>query len=526
MDRMSPLDASFLAIEDENTPMHIGNVSIFEGPPPTYGDVVRMVASKLPVVPRYRQKVRMVPLQLGRPVWVDDPHFQILYHIRHTAVPSPGSDEQLRNLAGRVFAQALDRSKPLWEIWIVEGLQGGRWAMISKVHHSMVDGVSGTDLMTVLLDHSPEVDEPVIEEWEPDRTPGLVELLADTLVDGVVKPIEGLRGLPALARSPLPAGMGLGDVARSLSMSIAMLRNRTADLNGPIGPHRRWSWAKSQLPDIKEIRQAFPGTVNDVVLAVITRGFRDLLLARGAKVEGRVVRTLVPVSVRSEQEKGTYNNRVSGMFPDLPVGVADPVERLDNIREQMDGLKESKLAVGADGLMQMTGFAPPMLLALGTRLASGLPQNTVNTVTTNVPGPRTPLYIHGRQMIEAYPFCPIQGRVRIAIAIFSYLGGLNFGVTGDYDTVPDIELLCRGIEEGVQEYLEIARRPRQTRAVASNGDGRKRTASSNGQGRKAVATAGDGGRKGASSANGDRAKARTQTTDRRTRSRRTPATKS
>ena len=351
MDRMSPLDASFLAIEDENTPMHIGNVSIFEGPPPTYGDVVRMVASKLPLVPRYRQKVRMVPLQLGRPVWVDDPHFQILYHIRHTAVPSPGSDEQLRNLAGRVFAQSLDRSKPLWEIWIVEGLQGGRWALISKVHHSMVDGVSGTDLLTVLLEHSPDVEEPVIEEWEPERAPGMVELLADTLVDGVVKPVEGLRGLPALARSPLPAGMGLRDVARTVSMSIAMLRNRTADLNGPIGPHRRWSWAKSQLSDIKEIRQTFPGTVNDVVLAVITRGFRDLLLARGAQVEGRVVRTLVPVSVRSEQEKGTYNNRVSGMFPDLPVGIADPVERLENIRLQMDGLKESKMAVGGDSLI-------------------------------------------------------------------------------------------------------------------------------------------------------------------------------
>jgi WS/DGAT/MGAT family acyltransferase len=458
MDRMSPLDASFLAIEDSNNPMHIGNVSIFEGPPPSYGDVVRIVASKLTLVPRYRQKVRMVPLQLGRPVWVDDPHFQILYHIRHTAVPRPGTDDQLRNLAGRVFAQNLDRSKPLWEIWIVEGLKSNRWALISKVHHSMVDGVSGTDLLTVLLDQSAAVQEPVIAKWDPPREPATVEILADTLIDGVVQPVEALRGLPALARSPLPGGMTMGDARRTLGAYWSMLRNRTADLNGPIGPHRRWSWAKSSLADVKEIREGLPGTVNDVVLAVITRGFRDLLIGRGADLGGRIVRTMVPVSVRSEEEKGTYNNRVSAMFPDLPVGIEDPVERLQDIQRQMHVLKESKMAAGADSIMQIAGFAPPMLLAMGTRLASRLPQHTLNTITTNVPGPREPLYIAGRQMREAYPFVPIQGTVRIAIAIFSYVGGLNYGVTGDYDSAPDIEVLCNGIEAGMQEYLRLSRR--------------------------------------------------------------------
>ncbi|HEY8740071.1 MAG TPA: wax ester/triacylglycerol synthase family O-acyltransferase, partial [Candidatus Dormibacteraeota bacterium] len=349
---MNPLDASFLAIEDDNNPMHIGNVSIFEGPAPTYGDVVRMVASKLSLVPRYRQKVRMVPFQLGRPVWVDDPNFQILYHIRHTAVPGPGTDDQLRNLAGRVFAQNLDRSKPLWEMWIVEGLKDNRWALISKVHHSMVDGVSGADLLQVLLDHSRAIEQPVIEDWNPPKEPSMLEVLADATVDRLIEPVAALRGLPALARSPLPGGMSVGDVGRSLRAYSSMVFGKTVDLNGPIGPHRRWSWAKSSLADIKIIRQALGGTVNDVVLAVITRGFRDLLLARGADLEGRVVRTLVPVSVRSESERNGSGNRVSGMFPGLPVGIQDPVERLAAIHRQMDGLKESKMAVAGDSLVQ------------------------------------------------------------------------------------------------------------------------------------------------------------------------------
>jgi len=464
MDRMNALDASFLAIEDDTNPMHIGNVATFEGPPPTYGDVVRMIASKLHLVPRYRQKARMLPIMLGRPVWVDDPHFQILYHIRRTAVPAPGGDDELRNLAGRVFAQRLDRGKPLWEIWIVEGLRDGRWAMISKVHHAIVDGVSGTDLLAVLLDVTPDHEPSEIQPWEPEAEPNLAQLAADAAMDSFIRPVERLRSLPAFARAPLPQGMSFHDVRRSVSVLVDTMRKRTAELNGPIGPHRRWSWAKSSLADVKEIRRSLPGTVNDVVLAVITRGFRDLLIGRGAEVDGRVLRTLVPVSVRSEGERGTYNNRVSGMFPDLPVGIANPVERLDNIRRQMDGLKESKMAVGGDRLIQMSGFAPPMLLAVGQRLASRLPQNVINTVTTNVPGPQIPLYVMGRQMVEAYPFVPIMGSVRISIAIFSYLGELTFGVTGDYDTTADIDVLCRGIEDGVAELLKVARSRARTEA--------------------------------------------------------------
>jgi len=255
MDRMNPLDASFLAIEDGNNPMHIGSVATFEGPAPTYGDVVRMVASKLPLVPRYRQKVRMVPFQLGRPVWVDDPNFQILYHIRHTAVPRPGSADQLRNVAGRVFAQNLDRAKPLWEMWIVEGLRDDRWALISKVHHSMVDGVSGADLLQVILDINPAVSEPVLEDWSPPREPSTIEVLADATVDRILAPLDALRGLPALARSPLPGGMCLGDVGRSLPptgrSSWARALTSTAP-SAPIaagaGPRARWRTSRPSAP--------------------------------------------------------------------------------------------------------------------------------------------------------------------------------------------------------------------------------------------------------------------------------------
>jgi diacylglycerol O-acyltransferase / wax synthase len=486
LDRMSPQDAMFLHVEDSNNPMHIGNVSVFEGPIPTYGDLVRTVAANLPLVPRYRQRVRFVPLELGRPVWVDDAHFQILYHIRHTAVPSPGSSEQLRNLAGRVFAANLDRSRPLWELWMVDGLEGGRWALISKVHHCMVDGVSATDLLTVLLDREPQPTPTRAPAWHPEKEPSDLHLLADTLADAILDPIDRVRGLPLMARANLAAGFSLTDLRNFAASYRTWLQPAAGELNGPIGPHRRWSWASATLDEVKEIRSALGGTVNDVVLAVITRGFRDLLLGRGNEVEGKVVRTLVPVSVRSESEKGTYNNRVSGLFPGLPVGLADPVARLNDIREQMTAFKGSGQAVAGDVLTKLGGFAPPMLLSLSARLGFRFEQRLVQTVTTNVPGPQFPLYAAGRQLVYAYPYVPIAGSVRISIAIFSYLGGLNFGVTGDWDSVTDIDVLTAGIEAGMAELLAIARKParhtapvRPVRAAGNghgSGNGRKRPA--------------------------------------------------
>ncbi|HEX6548429.1 MAG TPA: wax ester/triacylglycerol synthase family O-acyltransferase [Candidatus Dormibacteraeota bacterium] len=463
MERLSPQDAAFIHLEDDNHPMHIGSVVVFEGPPPSYGDFVRLVASKLHLVPRYRQKVREVPLAAGRPVWVDDPHFTIVYHIKRTGLPSPGGDDELRNLAGRIFAQRLDRGKPLWELWIVEGLSDGRWALIAKTHHAVVDGVAGTELLALIFDLEPDGKKtapPVPEPWTPRREPSHLELLADAALDTVSEPVAHLRGLPAVAASPLSSLQFAAELTAEAVRSLSRLARPAADgLNGPIGPHRRWSWARGSLEDIREIRKRFGGTVNDVVLAAITSGFRDLLRSRRAEVEGRVVRTLVPVSVRAEEERGQSNNRVSGYFVDLPVGVASPVERLELIREQMEGLKESKQAMAGDAITQLAGFAPPLLLALGARLGTLWPQQALNTVTTNVPGPQFALYACGRRMIEAYPYVPIGGRMRVTVAIFSYCGRLNFGVTGDYDTMTDLDVLVAGIETGLAELLRRARRP-------------------------------------------------------------------
>ncbi len=455
MNRMSAQDASFLHIESDSSPMHVGGVSIFEGPPPPFADVVAAVRSKLQFVPRYRQVVRFVPFTLARPVWVDDPHFNILYHLRRTALPDPGGDDELRALVGRVMSQNLDRAKPLWEMWVVEGLDEGRWALLSKVHHAMVDGVAGTDLMTVLLDAERETPPPPAQSWTPDPGPGQARLLVDAVLERATNPVAATESLLGALRTPREFAGLLEDTARGMVGFAGMARPTGSSLNGALGPHRRWDWARGRLSDVQLVRRSLGGTVNDVVLAAITHGFRELLEARGESVD-RTLRTLVPVSVRRPGERGTYNNRVSAMFAELPVGIADPVERLESIRTQMEGLKESKQAVAGETLTSLSGFAPPMLLALGARVASRLPQRSLNTGTTNVPGPQFPLYLAGRRMLESFPYIPLFASVRVAVAIFSYDGALSFGVSGDYDTAPDIHVLCAGIEHGLAELVALA----------------------------------------------------------------------
>jgi len=464
VDRLSPLDATFLHIEDGVSHMHIASIGLFEGPQPPFDRIVAMIESKLDKVPRYRSVVRHLPLELGRPVWVDDPHFNIEYHVRHTALPAPGGEAELRKLVGRVMSQALDRSKPLWEIWVVEGLDDDHWALFAKTHHAMVDGVSGTDLLSVIMDLSPDPQPLAPVRWRPRPVPSALELTVRASVDVVRSPYEQLQAVRAAVAVPGQVVTEVRSVIRGLTAMVGLVKpTPSSSLNGPLGPHRRYGWASTSVTDIKTVRAQLGGTFNDVVLAAITNGFRELLLARGESVD-RVVRSLVPVSVRPRNDQGlaigdgTLQNKVSAMFAELPVSIADAAERLAAVSSQMEGLKESKQAMAGEALTSMTGFAPPMLLAMAMRLSTRMAQHQLNTVTTNVPGPQIPLYVCGRRMVKSYPYVPLGAQMRIGVAIFSYNGEVSFGVTGDYDTTEDLDVLCRGIEEGIRQMLKV--RPR------------------------------------------------------------------
>jgi diacylglycerol O-acyltransferase len=467
VDRLSPLDASFLHIEDgnPNSQMHVGSVGIFEGPAPSHEAMRAVLEARLHLLPRYRQVVRTVPGNVGRPVWADQPQFSIDYHLRRSALPAPGDDDALRRLVGRIMSQRLDRTKPLWEIWVVEGLADGTWAMISKVHHAMIDGVSGAEMMAILLDLQPEVATFDQVAWDPEPDPTPVELVVDAVKDLATNSYEqarvagrAFRRRQAIVEQTKEIFVGL----RSLAGVVQPAENWS--LVGEISAHREWTWASSSLDDIKTIRSEFGGSVNDVVLTAITVGFREVLLNRGEDVAHHVVRSLVPVSVRVKRDDGaatsdgTMDNKVSAMFAHLPVGIDDPVARLDAIREEMGDLKESKQAVAGEALTSMGGFAPPALLALGTRTAArfAAASTNVHTVTTNVPGPQIPLYSLGRKMIATMPYVPLSAPLRTGVAIFSYDQKVTFGITGDRGSTDDIDVLARGIEAGLAELLALA----------------------------------------------------------------------
>jgi len=469
MDRMSPLDASFLHIEDSDRTvgMHIGSTAVFEGPAPDPATFSRTVEARLPLVPRYRQRVEAVPLGLGRPVWVDDADFALDYHVRRTALPAPGGEAELQRLVARLMSQRLDRTKPLWEMWVVEGLADGQWALMSKVHHCMVDGISGVELLAVLMDLSPDAPDPAASDvvpWEPERAPSRADLTLQTVGELATSQYEQLRVVGAMMRQPRRLLEPAGELVAGLRSLAGLARPATSTLSGSIGPHRQVAWAETDLHTIKTIRAALGGTVNDVVLTAITRGFRDLLVGRGEDVAGKVVRTLVPVSVRATRSDGaaahdgTFDNKVSAMFAELPVSLDDPVEVLAAIRQQLGDLKESKQAVAGEALTSLSGFAPPVLLGLGMRLAARVVTRTgnVHTVTTNVPGPQLPLYSCGRLMLKAYPYVPIAAPMRIGVSIFSYNGSVTFGVTGDRDVSPDISTLAVGITTAIDDLASAA----------------------------------------------------------------------
>ena len=449
-ERMSTLDAEFFFAEHGNVPIHIGSVAVFDGPAPTREDLMRLFEAKLPLVPRYRQVVRTTPFQLLRPVWADDQEFSIRHHVRYTQAPAPGGPGELRAIAAKLFARPLERSRPLWEEWLIDGLEDGRWAIVSKIHHCMVDGIGGNDLMALVFDTAPDERPPEAASWHPAPQPSLAALAADDLRDAVTWPLRRLAAAPALLRRAkaediLDYGRGLGESA------LRLAEPAPGFLNGPIGPRRRWDWTSVSLAELKQIRAAHGTTINDVVLAAITGAFRDLLDARDALTGTMVVRSLVPVSVRAPDEAGTVTNRVSAVLANLPVGEPDPLRRLSLIHQQMDSLKHTHQAVSAEILTGMLRLAVPMWLALGTRAAFRAPQPLVQTVTTNVPGPRSPLYVLGRRLTALYPYVPIGNTVRISVAILSYVDTVSFGVTADYDSSPDLDVFVAGIRRGLAE---------------------------------------------------------------------------
>jgi diacylglycerol O-acyltransferase / wax synthase len=457
-DRLTGLDSSFLDLERDSAHMHVAGCMVFDGGAPAYDELVAQIVSRLHLVPRYRQRLAFVPLSQGRPVWVDDPYFNVDFHVRHTALPSPGGDDQLKRLAGRVFSQALDRSRPLWEIWLVEGLGDGGFALLSKTHHALVDGISGVDIFTVLLDSSPDpvpVAAPV-HEWVPRPLPSSAQLLADALLDRATVPAEIGRGVKATLRGPrhavcrvVKALAGVGAMAR-----IGLNAAPSSPLNVHIGPHRRFTWVRGDLEQFKAIKNALGGTVNDVVLATVAGALGRYLRTHGEPTEDTVLKAMVPVSVRAEVERGALGNRVAAMWAPLPIGISDPVQRLLTVSRAMDGIKDSGQAVGAQVLTQLTGFAPPTIMAQAARLQAR--QRLFNLVVTNVPGPQFPLYMLGRRLDATFPMVPLAENQALGIAIMSYDGQLNFGLNADYDALPDLEALADDLRAAIEELAAAA----------------------------------------------------------------------
>jgi len=480
-DRLSPVDASFLAQEHEASHMHVGAIAIFEGPPPGYDEFIEGLESRLHLVPRYRQKLAEPRFEMGRPFWVDDPRFNIDYHVRHTALPKPGTLDQLRHLAGRVFSQRLDRSKPLWELWLVQGLEDNRFALISKTHHSMIDGIAGVDIASVLFDLEPvprKVDPPE-EPWTPAPEPSQSELIAEGVKSIVRTPVRlAGRGIDAV-QHPGPAVRAARESVEALGEVAWAGLNPAPEspLNVPIGPHRRFLWVENELADFKEIKNALGGTVNDVVLTVVTGAMRRWLRSRGVRTEGLELRALVPVSIRSDDQRGGTGNQIAAMRGPLPVYCDDPLECLGIVRQEMGSLKESKQALGAEVIAGLQDFAPPTLLAQASRL--NFSTRLFNLIVTNVPGPQLPLYLQGRELQQIIPVAFLPENHALAIAIMSYNGSLDFGLLGDFDAMPDLELVAAAIEETTDELLAAARggassprrtsRPRSSRPASTAG---------------------------------------------------------
>jgi diacylglycerol O-acyltransferase / wax synthase len=454
--------------------MHVASTIIFEGPAPSHDQFRDHIASRLHLVPRFRQKLRSVPLDQGRPVWVDDPHLNLDYHVRQTALPAPGSDEQLRNLAARIFSQQLDRSKPLWELWLVEGLHDGRFAIVGKSHHALVDGVSGVDITTVLfdLDREPQGGNRRPPAWLARPEPSDLQLIGDAMRERLTSPAEIARGVRRALRGPRQVLRGVGATTKVLGAGMSA---PPTPFNVEIGPHRRFAITQADLAELKAVKDAYGGTVNDVILSIVTGAIGNYLRARGHETEDLEMRAMVPVSVRADEEHGALGNRISAMMAPLPVWSQDPVERLRIVTEQMGDLKSSGQAVGAEILTKITDFAPTTIASQAARLQPA--QRFFNLVITNVPGPQFPLYVLGRQMESIFPMVPLARRQALCVGIMSYNGQVNFGLIGDYDAMADLDSFALDLEAATREIVEtLPAAPKRAKKsakakVTSNGAG-------------------------------------------------------
>ena len=463
VERLTAQDASFLYLEDPDTPMHIGGVLVLDCPAGTldHEALVDLVRARLPLVPRYRQRVLEVPGHLANPVWVDDPDFDLGYHVRRSAVPRPGTEAQLLDLVARVTARPLDRRRPLWEMYLVEGLAGGRSAVITKTHPALVDGLAAIDIGQVILDESPDAGAlPVVtgSEWRPRRPPGQVALVWEAWEDYLRRPtavIDTARTAVGDVRATAARWVGVAGGIVTAAARTAVRPAPMSPLNAPIGRQRRVAVARAALDDVKVIRKANGGTVNDVLLTVVTGALREWLLSRGEPVVGPTsVRALVPVSVRSGEDDDA--SRVSSLLVDLPVGEPNPRVRLARISYAMRALTQSSQSVGADTLSALSGFAPPTLHALGARAASGLSRRLFNLLVTNVPGPQTPRYAGGARMVEVFPVVPLAKGQGLAIGLTSYDGTVFVGLNADRDSISDVDVLADLIEQEVASLVESA----------------------------------------------------------------------
>ena len=458
-DRLGALDSLFLRVEAGVTHMHLASCAVFEGPPPSWEDVSELIAARLPQWRGYRQRLGHGGGLLGRPVWVDDESFDLANHVHHSTVPPPGHEAELSDLMGRLMSVELDRRRPLWEVWVVDGLAGQRWALICKIHHCLLDGIAGAELLARLLD----------VERHPHPTPlrpaGPTGPETDGgRTSGRRHPIRNgaERAKAAGARFGHPRGVASAvrdTVTGALDLGRELRPWATLSIHGTIGKQRRWGVARGTLDDLAAVQAVFGGTVNDVALAVLAGAFRDLLIARGDRVDGVELRSLVPVSLRNADDR-TADNQLAAMVAELPIGIADPAERLVAVRYAMQHVKASHHIEATETMTTLVGLMPPMLLALGVRSVTSIlrhaPQRSVETVTTNVPGPPMLLYALGREMLECLPYVPITQGLRIGVAVISYNGQVRFGITGDHDTVPELAWFCKRIEAGIAELRQRA----------------------------------------------------------------------